>query len=202
MARNYRLHNPQDPSGPHTRSSLPQVTLEIIRGRARQRIRPIVRPAFLIGSAADSDLMLGAQQFPTAHCYLLLNPEGVGLRWLGFAPEVLVNDRPVEKAELEDGDILRTGPYEFRIRIRRGDSVLRLSRPTDTDADRPATDSPRGNSYGPQDSADADIEGLLNDIREAFGFGRQAALNFLAAKSAQAVARPHFEPTTSALRHG
>jgi hypothetical protein len=210
MARNYRLHNPQEPSGPHTRSSLPQVTLEIIRGRARQRIRPIVRPAFLIGSAADSDLMLGSEQFPTAHCYLLLNPEGVGLRWLGFAPEMLVNDRAVEKADLQDGDILRTGPYEFRIRIRRGDSVLRLSHPTDTDADRGSTDSPRGNSSGPYDlgrpsiSADHDIDGLLDDIRRAFGFGRQTApaLSFVAARDAQPVNRPHVEVSGGVVRQG
>ena len=175
MARNYRLHNPHDPSGPHTRSSLPQVTLEIIRGRARQRIRPIVRPAFLIGSAADSDLMLGSQAFPTAHCYLLLNPEGVGLRWLGFAPEVLVNDRAVEKAELQDGDVLRTGPYEFRIRIRRGDSMLRLSHPSEADAEHPANDSSRGSSSGPQNLASHEIDGLLNDIRRAFGLGLQTA---------------------------
>ncbi|HEX3996998.1 MAG TPA: FHA domain-containing protein [Pirellulales bacterium] len=172
MSRNYRLHNSQDPSGPHSRSSLPQATLEIIRGRARQRIRPIVRPAFLIGSATDSDLMLGAEQFPAAHCYLLLNPDGVGLRWLGFAPEVLVNDRPVEKAELHDGDLLKTGPYEFRIRIRRGDTVLRLSHPTDAehDARNPKNESPRGKSSGPQDTAaDREIDSLLGDIRRAFG---------------------------------
>jgi pSer/pThr/pTyr-binding forkhead associated (FHA) protein len=208
MARNYHLHNPQDPSGPHTRSSLPQVTLEIIRGRARQRIRPIVRPAFLIGSAADSDLMLGSQQFPTAHCYLLLNPEGVGLRWLGFAPEVLVNDRPVEKAELQDGDLLRTGPYEFRIRIRRGDSMLRLSHPTDADAEHPANDSPHGNLSGPQDSADCEADCLLNDIRRAFGFGHHTppAFSFASAKATQAIERSFVESQRGAigqtLRHG
>ncbi len=186
MSRNYRLHNPQDPSGPHTRSSLPQVTLEIIRGRARQRIRPIVRPAFLIGSAADSDLMLGAEQFPSAHCYLMLNPEGVGLRWLGFAPEVRVNDLAVEKADLQDGDMLRTGPYEFRIRIRRGDSVLRLSHPTDADAEHPANDSSHGDSSGPKDAGGHDIGGLLNDIRRAFGFGTRApaVISFVAVRSA------------------
>jgi hypothetical protein len=201
MARNYRLHNPQDPSGPHTRSSLPQVTLEIIRGRARQRIRPIVRPAFLIGSAADSDLMLGSQAFPTAHCYLLLNPEGVGLRWLGFAPEVLVNDRAVEKAELQDGDVLRTGPYEFRIRIRRGDSMLRLSHPSDADAEHPANDSSRGSSPGPLNFANNEVDGLLNDIRRAFGLGLQtAALSYVAAKDAQAVRRPHIESRSGAIR--
>lgn len=211
MSRNYRLHNPQEPSGPHMRSSLPQVTLEIVRGRARQRIRPIVRPAFLIGSAADSDLMLASEQFPTAHCYLLLNPEGVGLRWLGFAPEVLVNDRPVERAELQDGDLLRTGPYEFRIRIRRGDTVLRLKRPTDADYEADAehwakdwsNDSARGKSSGAQDPADAlqtavtrqsseadpaerEIEQLLGDIRRVFGLGMRtpSAFSLRDAKSA------------------
>ena len=187
MARNYRLHNPQDPTGPHTRSSLPQVTLEILRGRARQRIRPIVRPAFLIGSAPDSDLMLGAEQFPAAHCYLLLNPEGVGLRWLGFAPDVLVNDRRVEKADLQDGDLLRTGPYEFRIRIRHGDTVLRLSHPMDADLDDrgPANESPRGNSSGANNSANREVATLLGDIRRAFGLNTQPAapISFAQAKS-------------------
>ncbi len=182
------MHNPQDPTGPHTRSSLPQVTLEILRGRARQRIRPIVRPAFLIGSAADSDLMLGAEQFPAAHCYLLLNPEGVGLRWLGFAPDVLVNDRPVEKAELQDGDLLRTGPYEFRIRIRHGDTVLRLSHPTDAESDerRPSKESGRGNSTDLRNSAERETSLLLGDIRRAFGLAAQPAMpvKFPHAKSA------------------
>lgn len=182
------MHNRQDPTGPHTRSSLPQVTLEILRGRARQRIRPIVRPAFLIGSAPDSDLMLGAEQFPAAHCYLLLNPEGVGLRWLGFAPDVLVNERRVEKADLQDGDLLRTGPYEFRIRIRHGDTVLKLSHPTEAESDdhRPANDLPRGNSSGANNSADREVAMLLSDIRRAFGLNQQPAksFTFVQAKSA------------------
>jgi predicted component of type VI protein secretion system len=194
MARNYRVHNPQDSSGPHTRSRLPQVTLEILRGRARQRIRPIVRPAFLIGSAADSDLMLGAAQFPAAHCYLLLNPEGVGLRWLGFAPDVLVNDRAVEKADLRDGDILRTGPYEFRIRIRSEDTD-----PNDNESEAGTPRSIKGSYHGrqsdSQNAAQHEIDGLLLAIRRAFGLGVQTAA--LSSVESKTVPPPHRQPLGS-----
>jgi hypothetical protein len=37
---------------------------------------------------------------------------------LGPGPEITVDGRPIEAAELLDGDRLRTGPYEFRLHIR------------------------------------------------------------------------------------
>jgi hypothetical protein len=97
---------------------LPQVDLEILRGRAQNRVRPVKVPAFLIGSAPDCDLVLGDNRFPEAHSYLLLSSSEVSLRWLGIGPEVAVNGQSIQKTRLRDGDHLQMGPYEFRISIR------------------------------------------------------------------------------------
>jgi predicted component of type VI protein secretion system len=173
--RNLDLHDRQKLSGPHIRQTLPDVSLEILRGRARQRVRVVAGPAFLIGSAGDSDLVLGDPQFPEAHCYLLLSPEDVALRWLGIGPEVFVNDRPVRKTRLADGDVLRTGTYEFRVGIDRRMATPRLSRP------QPARPEPKPKSPKPSraprsvewtpseggETARQEVRQLLADIRRA-----------------------------------
>jgi hypothetical protein len=97
---------------------LPKVELEITRGRARQRVRPIDGLAFLVGAADDNDLVLADPQFPDSHSYLLRSPLGLTLCWLGEGPEITVNGAPVLSTALVPADArLRTGPYEFRIRL-------------------------------------------------------------------------------------
>ncbi len=104
--------------GPHDRpAGLPQVDLEIVRGQAKNKRRPVVVPAFLIGSAPDCDLVLGDRQFPEVFAYLLLKPTGVFLRYLGFAPKMTVNGQPISQCGLSDGDRICMGPYEFQIHI-------------------------------------------------------------------------------------
>jgi predicted component of type VI protein secretion system len=96
---------------------LPQVTLEIMRGQAKRRVRQVDVPVFLIGTAVDCDLVLGDPQFPEAHSYLFLSSEGVWLRHLGHGPAVAVEGRLVKSAQLCHGDHVRTGAYEFRVSI-------------------------------------------------------------------------------------
>jgi predicted component of type VI protein secretion system len=116
MAVTYR------PDASHERSEnsseVPHVELEILRGAARERIRAISSGAFLIGTAADCDLILGDPQFPSVHSCLLRGPSGVTIRHLGFNPELVVNDQPVEYAALQDGDRLGLGRYEFLVHVR------------------------------------------------------------------------------------
>jgi len=99
------------------RAGLPNVQLEIIRGLARHRIRPVRVPVFLIGSADDCDLVLGDPDFPEVHTYLFVTAGGVSARHLGAGAPLLVDGRIVRSAVLHDGDVLASGPYEFRIRI-------------------------------------------------------------------------------------
>lgn len=95
----------------------PNVWLEIRRGSARQRMRPVAGPVYLIGAAPDCDLVLADPQFPAVHAYLLIGEGRVSLRRLADGPEITVDGRPVEAVELLNGDRLRTGPYEFHLHV-------------------------------------------------------------------------------------
>jgi len=118
MHRPIRRHGSQSAGRPHIATRLPNVALEITRGRARNSIRRIEGLAYLIGAAEDNDLVLADSQFPDSHSYLLRSPLGLTLCWLGDGPEITVDAVPVlSSALVPDGARLRTGPYEFRIRI-------------------------------------------------------------------------------------
>jgi hypothetical protein len=93
------------------------VWLEIRRGRARNLVRHVTSAVYLIGSARDCDLVLGDAQFPQAFAYLFVNPSGVTIRRLGTGPVLTVNGQAIEATRVEDGDRIRTGPFEFCVRI-------------------------------------------------------------------------------------
>ena len=103
--------------GPHFRSSLPKVQLEIVRGLARNLVRDVAGPVYLIGAAHDCDLVLGDPQFPEVFAYLFVTEHGVSLRHLGAGPTLAVNDRVMQATPLFEGDVLCMEQYEFLIRI-------------------------------------------------------------------------------------
>lgn len=118
MNRPIRRHGSHSLGRPHAPTVLPEVELQITRGRARNTVRTIGGLAYLIGAAEDNDLVLADEQFPDSHSYLLRSPLGLTLCWLGEGPEITVDALPVlSSALVPDGSRLRTGPYEFRIRI-------------------------------------------------------------------------------------
>ncbi|MBN1853538.1 MAG: FHA domain-containing protein [Pirellulales bacterium] len=145
--------------------------MEILRGRARNRWRPIQAPAFLIGTAADCDLVLGDERYAEVHACILVREDGVWMRHLGFEPEITVNGTPSGRIQLNDGDIIRTGPYEFRILIRYQDR-------------KPAEDPSHSILNGPHRlrihpatvNAEilAQVQGLLHDIRSAIQLDESA----------------------------
>jgi hypothetical protein len=94
-----------------------QVTLEITRGKARQRLRPVSGRVFLIGTASDCDLVLGDLSFPEVYAYLFVNGSKVSIRWLGAGPELLVGGERTDRSELWQGDEVRFGSFELRILI-------------------------------------------------------------------------------------
>jgi hypothetical protein len=96
---------------------LPQARLEILRGQAREKVRDIGGPVYLIGRSPHCDLTLGDPQFPDVHSYLFLTEQGVSLRRVAPTPEITIDGRSIQSGELFDGDRLRTGPYEFRLRV-------------------------------------------------------------------------------------
>jgi hypothetical protein len=94
-----------------------KVQLIIERGEARNRVREITGPLYLIGTSDHADLVLGDSQFADYHAYICLRGNEVTLRHLGNLPEVTVNGRMVRWGELRDGDRLRMGPYQFRVAL-------------------------------------------------------------------------------------
>ncbi len=107
--------------------NLPQVALEITRGRAVHKTRQVPGAAFLIGSAADCDLVLGDPHVAEVHCCLLIKPERVTIRHLGFSPGLRVGGQEVSWAVLRHGDPVQIGPYEFRVSIRWPEAARRSS---------------------------------------------------------------------------
>ncbi len=160
MPRKYFHHDAEQLPGPHMRRGMPRVELEILKGRARNRVRLVTGAAYLIGAAADCDLVLGDPRFPEAHSYLMLSPESVALRWLGLGPEVTRNGLLLGRAMLEDGDLLQTGPYQFRVSIEYREPSPKLSR-----SQAPGDDE----DYGADDfdAGISDIRNLLGEIRRA-----------------------------------
>jgi len=104
--------------GPSFFNDFPDVHLEILRGRAKFRQRPVIAPVYLIGSAKDCDLVLGDLQFPELHTYLFVTRDGVVARHLGEGPDLRIRNQVVQSATLNDGDHLVTGSYDFVIRIK------------------------------------------------------------------------------------
>jgi pSer/pThr/pTyr-binding forkhead associated (FHA) protein len=111
------IHNRQTPRWPHSLSEVPFVELLVTAGRARQRIRRVTGPVFLIGSSMDCDLILGDALVPSVHCYIVITAQGVRLRHLGADPGIRVNGQPRNVVQLEDRDQIDIGPFSFMVRV-------------------------------------------------------------------------------------
>lgn len=136
----YRFDRYEPPS-PQTPASA-GLALEITRGQARQRVRPIRERVFLIGTANDCDLVLGDLTFPESYAYLFVAGEQVTIRRLGSGPDMFVCGEQVEMAGLFRGDVVTFGPFEMRL-VTGGER-------TETKAEgNGAADGPHGPHYLP-----------------------------------------------------
>jgi pSer/pThr/pTyr-binding forkhead associated (FHA) protein len=154
--------------GPHILPAATQVSLEITRGRVRQRVRLVRGRVFLIGAATDCDLVLGDLQFPEAYAYLFVNGSQVTIRRLGSGPELFVCGQAAQQAELFHGDLVAFGPFELLVRIDdarpRGRGGIRQGEET---GDQPDNES--------AEAAD-EVQTLLADIRRALSAQSPLAL--------------------------
>ena len=95
----------------------PGVTLEITTGRARNTMRSVAGPVYLIGGSNDCDLVLGDPEMADVHSYLLVTTFGVRLRHLGDNPEIRVNGLRVGVANIVDEDEVEIGTFSFRLHV-------------------------------------------------------------------------------------
>ncbi len=146
---------------PHVLPCAPRVSLEILRGRVRERQREIPGKVFLIGSASDCDLVLGDLQFPEAYAYIFVSGTDVTIRRLGSGPVLVVCGEEVETADLFHGDLLELGPFELRVVI---DHPPRRARhDDDSQSYRGADERDDDERQGAID----EVRSLLADIRQA-----------------------------------
>lgn len=90
--------------------------LEIRRGRARNRSRAVCEPLFVVGGNAECDMVLGDRQFGPIHFYLLSREGRITIRKVGSQPAISINGEMTSSGVLQDGDRIRTGPYEFVVK--------------------------------------------------------------------------------------
>ncbi len=91
--------------------------LEIRRGQAKQLMRDISQPVFVVGSGEDCDMVLGDQQFPPIHFYVLQRNGRATIGPVGSHPELTVNGKALRPSTtIKPGDRIRTGPFEFYVK--------------------------------------------------------------------------------------
>ena len=146
---------------PHILPPAPRVSLQILRGRVRQRTRQIPKKVFLIGAASDCDLVLGDLSFPEAFAYIFVSGTEVSIRRLGSGPALVVCGDEVDSSELFHGDTIVMGPFELRVNV---DHPPRHSRTTQPGCAEPTYDADDDSG---EESAIDEVRSLLADIRQA-----------------------------------
>ena len=149
-------NNPHILPGPHSRSKFPNVEIEILQGHAHQLIRKFSDRVFLIGTATDSDMVLGDPVFPEVYAYFFLTKQGVSLRHLGLGPMFTINGRLLQSTTVFDGDLVKMARYEFLVHIN-----------WDLNPDHKMHHNESTNSAPSEDQSPRDkFEALLHDIHE------------------------------------
>lgn len=106
------------PSPPGT-AAVPrrEAWLEIIRGRARHRVRWLDTDTFLIGSAPDRHLVLADAAVPSLHSFIYRTKSRLVVCHLGAEPPLLINGYRTTRMALEAGDRMTVGPFELAVHL-------------------------------------------------------------------------------------
>jgi hypothetical protein len=112
---------------------LPAVSLELRTGSALPTVHDLHDVSFLIGTVPGCDLRLPGANLPSVVCLLSRHAGGVTLRKLAPVHTITINGKAATVAPLADGDSIRIGSIELRIRVTMKNPVgwVESSRPTD-----------------------------------------------------------------------
>lgn len=103
------LHKTTPPAGPGD--------LVLQNGRQAGTRRPLGTPTTFIGRTQGCDIRLNVDGVDPMHCVLIPRADGIHLRDLNSAQGTSVNGEQVESALLCHGDLLKVGPFEFRVEL-------------------------------------------------------------------------------------
>jgi pSer/pThr/pTyr-binding forkhead associated (FHA) protein len=95
-----------------------EVALEFLNGPAQSASRPVRRVLSLIGSASGCKFRLTDPSVSRFHGSLLQTPAGLWIVDLLGQKGITVNNVPARFSRLVDGDVLKIGRYQIRIRCR------------------------------------------------------------------------------------
>jgi pSer/pThr/pTyr-binding forkhead associated (FHA) protein len=102
----------------YNHAPLPEVALEFLNGPSQSMSRPVHRVMSLIGSTSGCKFRLTDPSVSRFHACLLRTSAGMWIIDLLGQSGVFVNEEPVRFARLADGDLLRIGRYQIRVRCR------------------------------------------------------------------------------------
>jgi serine/threonine protein kinase len=75
----------------------------------------VSRKKTVVGRTSDCDIVLRAADVSKQHCRILLEADEIIVEDLGSSNGTFVNDLPIKRAALRDGDRLRIAEHEFRV---------------------------------------------------------------------------------------
>jgi predicted component of type VI protein secretion system len=94
------------------------LSLVVIQGKAEGREIPVRLAQFLIGRDPECQLRPASPLVSKRHCAILIRDEKVYIRDFESTNGTLVNQQPIKgETELKDGDALKIGPLNFKVRI-------------------------------------------------------------------------------------
>jgi len=102
----------------YSHAPLPEVALEFLNGPSQSMSRPVHRVMSLIGSASGCKFRLTDPSVSRFHGSLLRISAGLWIVDLLGQRAITVNEVPVRFSRLADGDVLRIGRYQIRVRCR------------------------------------------------------------------------------------
>jgi pSer/pThr/pTyr-binding forkhead associated (FHA) protein len=107
----------------HSHASLPEVALEFLNGPSQATAWPVRRVMSLIGSASGCKFRLTDASVSRFHGSFIRTSAGLWIVDLLGQGGITVNEVPVRFSHLADGDLLRIGRYQIRVRCRIGRQV-------------------------------------------------------------------------------
>lgn len=102
----------------YAQSAQSEVALEFLNGPSQSMLKPVHRVLSLIGSASGCKFRLTDSSVSRFHGSLLQTSAGLWIVDLLGQKGITINDVPVRSSRLVDGDIVRIGRYQIRIRYR------------------------------------------------------------------------------------
>ena len=98
--------------------------LVLQNGRQAGTRRPLGMPTTFIGRGPGCDMRLNVDGVDSLHCVLVVSPDGVQLRDLDSVHGTLVNGVRNDNGLLNHGDLLKIGPFQFRLELARSGAPL------------------------------------------------------------------------------